>query len=132
MSTADRRTLFTILDEAGTYALRAKHAIGIDPDGPLTIEALKRAVNNRIQAIAALCEAAVIMDRMRMKMIVGTPVSELALDGAIDKMIDSGDLDLDDEDRDAADAAIVAQEQDQQVRRTIAATVVRMNERGGI
>lgn len=119
MTTADRRLLFTVLDEAGSFAARAKAHITTDADGPLTMERLNTAIKARIQCLAALAEAAAIMDRMKIEMIIGKPESEAALEGAVSKMLDSGDLDLDDEDR-------IACEQAAQVDRTLAATVRRM------
>lgn len=51
-----------------------------------------------------------------------------AIDGAIEKMLPH----LLDDEQDAMDAAVLSREQDAQVRRTLAATVRRLHETGGV
>lgn len=73
------------------------------------------------------------------KIVFGTPDGELAIAGAVANILTGKGgpinakqraeveaLEIDDEDRDSADAAEIAREQDEQVRRTTAATKARV------
>lgn len=92
-----RRNLNIILDEACTYAARAKVMIGTEAeDGPLKMERLIKAEAARVSAMAALIEAEAVIVQLKDEMI-GKADSETAVEGALDKMLASGDLDLDDE-----------------------------------
>ena len=85
------------------------------------------------------CEGRQAGMKQARKIVFGTDDGELAIAGAVANIIAGGGgpinaaqraeveaLEIDDEDRDAADAAEIAREQEAQVRRTTAATKARV------
>lgn len=115
-----------LLDEAELSLMNARRLLQ-RPDGP-TYEELSVACKLRVSTQAAIAEAAVLMDRMKIDMIAGKLD---ALDGAIANILDleGGPITRAQvEELDADDESIIAEEQAQAVRRNTAATRARMGQ----